>query len=140
MNLKGGGQLSSKTGNGEKMLGKVSELVSVIGLPSKEGFMSMISRNFTWLLILFWGRWYRGWKVKVEDHGVRSMFHSCHVFKQTKIYVFVFCIICFGGDQNLARVEWVVTKLPILYTVSVVVVSLYVTAGMLVRYVLGARH
>jgi hypothetical protein len=29
------------------------------------------------------------------DHGVRVMFTSCRAFKQTKIYVFMFCIICF---------------------------------------------
>ena len=24
----------------------------------------------------------------------------CRVFKQTKMYVFMFCIICFGGDET----------------------------------------
>ena len=44
-NLKGGGQLADKSGNGEQMHGKVSGLGSAIGLPSKEDFMSML--NFT---------------------------------------------------------------------------------------------
>jgi len=28
-------------------------------------------------------------------HGVRVMFTSCRVFNETKIYIFMFCIICF---------------------------------------------
>ena len=33
---------------------------------------------------------------------------TCRTFEQTKIYVFMFCIICFGGDQKVERVEWIV--------------------------------
>ena len=49
-----------------------------------------------------------GWEEKTS----RSMEFElcpppCRVFKQTKIYVFMFCIECFGGDQNPGRVEWV---------------------------------
>ena len=39
--------------------------------------------------------------------GVRVMFHCMSRLQTAQIYVFMFCIICFGGDQNLARVEWV---------------------------------
>jgi hypothetical protein len=28
------------------------------------------------------------------SHGVRVMFTACRTFKQTQIYVFMFCIIC----------------------------------------------
>jgi hypothetical protein len=34
-------------------------------------------------------------------------FTACCTFEQSKIYVFMFCIMCFVGDQNLARVEWI---------------------------------
>ena len=36
-----------------------------------------------------------------ETHGVRVMFTVCLVFKQTKIYVFMFCIICLGVIRTL---------------------------------------
>jgi hypothetical protein len=51
-NLKGGGQLSTKTGNGEEIRGTVSGLGSVSGLPPKEGFMNMLIRNFERLLMM----------------------------------------------------------------------------------------
>ena len=51
MNLKGDGQLATKTENGEKMRGMVSALGSVSGLPSKEGFMSILSCNVERLLM-----------------------------------------------------------------------------------------
>ncbi len=43
----------------------------------------------------------------VADHGVRVRFTACRVFEQTKIYVFMFCIMSY-----------------IMQAVSVVVVSL----------------
>ena len=52
MNLKGGGQLSTKSGNGEQMSGMLPGLGSVFGLPSKEDFMSILSRNFARLLMM----------------------------------------------------------------------------------------
>ena len=52
MNLKGGGELSDKTGNGEQMCGMVTGLGSVIGLPTKESLMSMFNRNFTRFLVM----------------------------------------------------------------------------------------
>ena len=45
VNLKGGGKLASESGNGEQMCGMVPGLGSVSGLPSKEGFMSLLSRS-----------------------------------------------------------------------------------------------
>ena len=55
----------------------------------------------------------------VTVNGVRAMFHFCLVFKQTRIYVFIFCILCFGGDQNPARVGGSQdTELTILYKQS----------------------
>jgi hypothetical protein len=52
-------------------------------------------------------------------NGVRVMFHFCLVFKQTRIYIFIFCILCFGGDQNPARVGGSQdTELTILYKQS----------------------
>ena len=52
MNLKGGGQLSTKSGNDEQMRGMVSGLESVSGFPSKEGLLSMINRNFARFLMM----------------------------------------------------------------------------------------
>ena len=52
VNLKGGGQLATKKGNGEQMCGMVPGLGSVSGLPSKEDFMSMLSRNFARVLMM----------------------------------------------------------------------------------------
>ncbi len=61
-------------------------------------------------MVLFWGVGGIG-----DEKGRRHerpmefelCFTTCRAFKQSKFYVFMFCIICFGGDQNLARVEWV---------------------------------
>jgi hypothetical protein len=36
-----------------------------------------------------------------EDHEVRVMFHYMSFLQTDQIDVFMFCIICFGGDQNL---------------------------------------
>ena len=86
------------------MHGMVSGLESVSGLPSKEGFMSMLTRNFARLLMMgifpasvsgyfgdegvcsfgFWevtlfsflGRWGR---EGAAAHGVRILFHSMFV-------------------------------------------------------------
>ncbi len=44
VNLKGGGQLVSKVGKGEQMLGMVPGLGSVSGLPSKEGFYDHVQQ------------------------------------------------------------------------------------------------
>jgi hypothetical protein len=41
-------------------------------------------------------------------HGVRVMFHCMSRLRTDQIYVFMFCIICFGGDQKIVRVEWIV--------------------------------
>ena len=44
--------------------------------------------------------------IQREDtvvQGVGVVFTSlntCRVFKQSKIYVFMFCLVCFGGDES----------------------------------------
>ena len=58
MNLKGGGQLATKSGDGEQMCGMVSRLGSVIGcvfgfvVRWKEDFVSILNRNFARLLMM----------------------------------------------------------------------------------------
>ena len=52
MNLKRGVQVAAKSGNGEQIRGMVPGLGSVNGLPSKEGVMRILSRNFVRLLMM----------------------------------------------------------------------------------------
>jgi len=90
----------------------------------KEGFMNILNRSFARLLMIrgsspvredvldgvlqcrvlvgdcgsFLGGVVSGMgREGTVDHGARVMFPSCHAFKQTKIYVFMYCVICCRG-------------------------------------------
>ena len=93
VNLKGGGQFATKTGNGQQMCGMVSGLGSVIGLPSKEGFMIMISRNFARLLMM--GIFLTSVPGYFGDEGVCSF-----GFKTGRRHCFLFWV---GGEEKVTQ-------------------------------------
>ncbi len=57
-------------------------------------------------VVLFLGQVVWGWEEKALcPMEFELCFITCDTFEQPKIYVFMFCIICCGGDQNLTDVS-----------------------------------
>ena len=98
-----------------------------------KGFMSMSNRTFVGLLMMGssptsvpgcfgdkgvcsvgrrqWFFFLGGWSLGDGKRRLRDPWRSSY-FRfmsrlQTDRYVFMFCIVCVGVDQNPARVEWV---------------------------------
>ena len=55
----------------------------------------------------FWMGWHREWEEKApRPMEFELCSRPCRAFNQPRIYVFMFCIVCFGGDESPQPLQW----------------------------------